>query len=93
MRALGRRGLTQQVALLSLVPMVMLGLALAQVLQGLQKELLRLSEAANAGKLTERGQRVQVGGLRLGGIPAIPKQDARGGGQGCPTCRPPSPAW
>jgi diguanylate cyclase (GGDEF)-like protein len=34
MRALGRRGLTQQVALLSLVPMVMLGLALAQVLQG-----------------------------------------------------------
>jgi len=34
----------------------------AQVLQGLQKELLRLSEAANAGKLTERGQHDQFRG-------------------------------
>jgi len=36
--------------------------SVAQVLQGLQKELARLTEAANAGKLTERGQHDQFRG-------------------------------
>ena len=36
--------------------------SVAQVLQGLQKELARLTEAANAGKLTERGQHNQFRG-------------------------------
>ena len=35
---------------------------MAQVLQSLQKELARLTEASNAGKLTERGQHEQFRG-------------------------------